>query len=81
MKRLLGLPVLMLLWTSGCAAVSSNPERVIETQFVGICPAVPVYSPAFQIQLADELKGLPEAAGLWTAMMDYGALRAALRTC
>ena len=43
------------------------------------CPSVPVYSPGFQAQLAEELEAMAgRNPAVWRALLDYGELRAVL---
>lgn len=48
---------------------------------VAVCPAVVEYSEGQQAEAADELLTLPAGSILTQMMVDYGELRARLRTC
>lgn len=56
---------------SGCSSVAPSTG----------CPTLARYDSEFQERLAKEVATLPPGAALDRAMVDYGALRAAVRAC
>lgn len=72
--RRVGL-VLVTIWLSGCAAVSSDGGSL------GACPPVVEYSREFQARAAEELALLPEDSAIMGMISDYAVMREQTRAC
>jgi hypothetical protein len=64
------LVLIMTMYCAGCAT------EISETT---ICPELVVYSVAFQVQAADEIKSLPAESATTSLVQDYLQLRDRIR--
>ncbi len=66
--------VIVTLFSSGCAGVSSDARP-------SACPPVVAYSPAEQAHVAEEVAELPEGALIPDWLADYAVMRDQARAC
>lgn len=67
--------VLVTIWLSGCATVSSDGGSL------GVCPPVVEYSREFQARVAEQLALLPEGSAIEEMLSDYTVMRQQARLC
>ena len=69
------VPLIAMLWLSGCAAGGSDGSGA------AACPPVVEYTAAEQDRAAGEVEALPEGAMLVRMLGDYAVLRDQARAC